>query len=91
MENNHETIQTAEEMVVELPFDDVEEMVCIPVSEYQDLVIKAHALDTLADDIRWNIDHDKANYEIVDDTLVRIVTGTRHYVKPAAAPEEPHE
>lgn len=91
MENKHETMENAEEMIMELPFDDVEEMVCIPVSEFRDLVIKAHALDTLADDIRWNIDHDKANYEIVDDTLVRIMTGTKRYVKPTAAPEETNE
>ena len=58
-----------------------EEMVRISVQEFRRLTTKAKALDLLADDIRFNIDHGAASYDIVNDDLVRILTGTKAYVK----------
>lgn len=60
-----------------------EEVVCIPVSEYRELVVKANNLDTLADDICFNIRNGAPSYNIISDDLVRILTGTKPYVYPS--------
>ena len=61
--------------------------VCIPVSKYSELLIKANALDTLASDIRHNINNGEASYDVVNDNLVLILTGTKSYVKKGGSDE----
>ena len=68
-----------------------EEMVLIPVQEFRRLTTKAKALDMLADDIRFNIDHGAASYGVVDANLVRVLTGTKAYIKRAAKTENANE
>lgn len=66
--------QTADETTLRVSS---EETVCIPLSEYADLIRKAERLDLLAEEIARRIKAGADSYVIVDDSLVMLMTGTK--------------
>lgn len=56
-----------------------ENFVTINISEFWKLVDKAARLDAITESIKQSIDAGNANYDHVNDKLVKLLTGTYSY------------
>ncbi|MBR6030111.1 MAG: hypothetical protein IKP40_13590 [Clostridia bacterium] len=54
-----------------------QDMVCIPVEEYMNLIRKADRMDMLTDDIRDKICNNEPDYALVDADMVLLMTGLK--------------